>query len=184
MRSVHRVLLAALLATSPFLAHAEAGGLRLKEHSKGITLNAVENGLKLQFVPAPAQVPSAEQSGLSLGERAGRSTLRAEMASFAPGLHTTFGLDWTSITGRTDPSLNTLEATPFLGLGWQSGARESSRWHLSAEVGTAFSAGQPCNPLVGCSATQPRTGLNPYASGSGLRLNPYVNFGATYTFGQ
>lgn len=183
MRPVPRVLLAALLVTSASLAHAEAGGLRLKEHNEGISLNAVENGLKLQFVPAPAQPPQTEQSGPALDERVGRSTLRAEMDSFAPGLHTTFGLDWNAVNGNTAPSLNAFDATPFLGLGWQSSSRDSRRWRLSAEVGTAFTAGQPCNPLVGCAAA-PRTGLNPYSPGSGLRLNPYVNFGATYTFGQ
>ncbi len=173
----------------PF-AQAEGSGLRLKEYSEGITLQSSENGLKLRFVPAPAEqaspAPGVEQSSSAAdpGQTRARSILRADWPVFNSGLHTSLGLDWSNTAGTTGNTNRALDAMPLFGLGWETGSRRASNWKLSAEVGTAFVSGLPCNPLVGCPLSNSPTGLNPYGYGSGLRLNPYVNFGATFTFGQ
>jgi hypothetical protein len=187
MRTFILSLLAALLCSTALTAQAEGNGLRLKEYSEGITLHSVENGLRLQFVPSPwgTNAPAAEQStpAFEAGTSKARSMLRADWPVFGFGLHTSLGLDWSNPTKPSSAiDVKALGAMPFLGLGWESGA-DASRWKLSAEIGTAFASGQPCNALVGCPRSR-LTGLNPYGYGSGLRLNPYVNFGATFTFGQ
>lgn len=189
MRARSLSFLAALLCLTVHTAQAEGTGLRLKEYSEGLTLQAAENGLKLRFVPAaPEQAspaPGAEQSG-SISEASltrSRNMLRADWPVFSSGLHTSVGLDWSNTAGLTG-SAGRPDAMPLFGLGWETGSRRASSWKLSAEVGTAFVSGLPCNPLVGCPASSTPTGLNPYGYGSGLRLNPYVNFGATFTFGQ
>lgn len=190
MRTLCLDLLAALLCSSALTAQAEGTGLRLKEYSEGITLHAVENGLKLRFVPlaqGSLSIPATEQSVPAFdtsGTVSTHSMLRADWPVFGPGLRTSLGLNWNSQTSVfSTPGIKPFEATPFFGLGWESGNRDASRWRLSAEVGAAFASGKPCYLLSGCPGNR-LTGLNPYGSGSGLRLNPYVNFGATFTFGQ
>ncbi len=189
MRSRRLLLLAALLCQAALNAHAEGSGLRLKEYTEGITLPTMENGLKLRFVPAPTEatspIPSAEQSAgfADAAPPRNRSMFRADWPVGA-GLHTSLGLDWSASAGQTGSGNRTLDPMPLFGLGWESASGTPSRWKLSAEIGTAFVSGQPCNALIGCPANRAAAGLNPYGYGSGLRLNPYVNFGATFSFGQ
>lgn len=177
-------ILASIIVSSVPLAHAEAGGLRLKDHIEGITLPAPGSGLKLHFVPAPRRAAPPALAASSLNETVvQRNSLRADWQWAGKSLHTTLGLDWSDITHQAGThDYTSSDAIPFFGLGWDSGSSKS-RWRLSAEIGTAFAAGQPCNALVGCASLR-SSGLNPYSTGSGLRLNPYVNFGATYTFSQ
>lgn len=164
-------------------AHAQSG-LRLKEHSEGITLHAAENGLRLQFTRlAPEAAPAASGHKLDLSTR---DSLRADWPLFSQNLHTTLGVSWNALSprgGQSSSQASALNAVPFMGLGWQSALQSNSRWRLSAEIGTAFAAPRNCGGLVpACSA--PANGFKPQSSGSGLRLNPYLNFGATFSFDQ
>lgn len=177
-------LLCTLCVTAP--AHAQASGLRLKSHSEGITLHAGESGLRLQFV---STTPIANQSAAGFdftSTTSPRNSLRADWPLLAKGLHTTLGLSWSSESRNSMASSSRsseMNAMPFMGLGWQGGLQQNSRWRLSAEVGTAFTGGSGCSGIPpSCSGAA--SGFRTYSSGSGLRLNPYVNFGATFRFDQ
>ncbi len=179
------LLLALLCLTGLSLpAHAQATGLRLKASPD--PLQAGESSLRLRYTSlAVAGDVLATQPAPLFEVPITRSSLRADWPVLVQGVHTSIGVSWNDIvatSGQASSRSSQLSATPFLGLGWQSSQSRQSRWSLSAEVGTAL-AGSCSSTAPGCSGIQ-STGLNPNASGSGLKLNPYVNFGATFRFDQ
>lgn len=170
--------------------HAQAAGLKLKSLSEGVTLHSTDSGLRLQYIgPASfAGEPSAGQSAaLNLSTPTLRNSLRADWLVPGQGLHTSLGVSWNAqgkSFAATSSLPSSLNPTPFMGLGWQPGAKQSSRWKLSAEIGTAFSGEKACPSIAVHCNSGPGNGFNLQSNGSGLRLNPYVNFGATFSFDQ
>ncbi len=177
------VTLASLLA-SP-VAFAQPSGLRLDSAStRGIVLRDTENGLQLRLTTDSGASPANPWGNEGLNAQDGsRNTLRADWPLLDMGIHTSLGLSWDS--GRAGVSGKSL-GTPstFVGLGWDSEPSRSSRWALSAQVGTHLgsnSNGGCKSFLLSCNTAQP-LGLSGNAVGNGLRLTPYVSFGATYSF--
>ena len=179
------VTLASLLAGQ--VAFAQPSGLRLDSTStRGIVLRDTENGLQLRLSSDPLVSPANPWGNEDLNTQNGsHNTLRADWPLLDMGIHTSLGLSWDS--GSTGVSGKTLGSTPstFVGLGWDSEPSRSSRWALSAQVGTHLgsnNSGSGCKSfLLSCTTTQP-LGLSGNAVGNGLRLTPYVSFGATYSF--
>lgn len=174
------VVLASVLAGPAALA--QPSGLRLDGGSSGIILRDTESGLHLSFSarPAPATTTWWNATDTTLPQDGSRNTLSADLP-LDLGLHTSLGLSWdsgNSVTGKTAGST----PSPFFGLGWNSEPSRSTRWALSAEVGTHLTGASTCKGvLLSCGAVQP-AGLSGNAMGNGLRLTPYVSFGATYSF--
>lgn len=167
-------------------ALAQPSGLRLDSTSNGFVLRDSENGLRLRFSTQSTTDSSPFQSASEQFSRPGqRSSLSADLPLTDDGLHTSLGFSWDSnrlgTPGMAGSSTGS-QTTPFFGLGWNSGASRSSRWALSAEVGTQFASASACrNSLLTCT-TAPSLGLSGNAMGSGLHLTPYFSFGATYSF--
>ncbi|NSL54076.1 hypothetical protein [Uliginosibacterium aquaticum] len=187
MRSLRLPFLVALLclAGQALPAHAQATGLRLKHTPE--SQQAGESGLRLSFssFSAAGEVTAAQSSPL-FDAASVRNSLRADYPLLAKGVHTSVGVSWNdlsaSTSGQASSRSSQLAAVPFLGLSWQSSQARQNRWSLSAEVGTALAGN--CSGMAPSCSGAPTTGLNPSSSGSGLRLNPYVNFGATFRFDQ
>jgi hypothetical protein len=178
------VTLASLLAGQ--VAFAQPSGLRLDNtNTKGIVLRDTENGLRLRLSSDPVALPVNPWGNESPNAQDGsRNTLRADWPLLDMGIHTSLGLSWDS--GRNGVSGKSLGNTStFVGLGWDSEPSRSSRWALSAQVGTHLgssnSSGGCKSFLLSCNTAQP-LGLSGNAMGNGLRLTPYVSFGATYSF--
>lgn len=182
--SLRLIPLVCLLAGTA--AFAQPSGLLFDGGKEGFTLRDTDNGLRLHFTSQPKSGTAKESIPDSTSKFTvpTHNTLRAEWAIPYQniGLHTSLGLSWdsdkpVSFTGRaTTP-------TTFLGLGWSSAPSRTSRWSLSAELGTSLSnSTYGCFGVVQSCASQRPLGLSGDAAGSGLRLNPYVSFGATYSF--
>jgi hypothetical protein len=177
------VTLASLLAGQ--VAFAQPSGLRLDSAStRGIVLRDTENGLRLRFSTDSSSSPANPWGNENLNAQdSSHNTLRADWPLLDMGIHTSLGLSWDS--GRTGVPGKSLGSTPstFVGLGWDSEPSRSSRWALSAQVGTHLGSNNSgCKSfLLSCNTAQP-LGLSGNAMGNGLRLTPYVSFGATYSF--
>jgi hypothetical protein len=167
------------------VALAQPSGLRLEKSSEGFILRDTDsNGLRLRLTSLPTAVSPKATDDTVASIVPGHQTLRADWSVLGPGLHTSLGLSWDN--GRQiNLTSKTLATTPttFMGFGWDSLPSRSSRWSLSAEVGTNLSGSYGCFGTIiqSCTKTHP-LGLSGDAVGSGLRLNPYISFGATYSF--
>ncbi|MDQ7988221.1 MAG: hypothetical protein REI09_01195 [Candidatus Dactylopiibacterium sp.] len=177
-----RILPALLFALTALTAQAEGGGLRLPDLAGGsLSDSPAERGLRLRFLAPAHSLPADTLTpGREFGASYGRSSLRADWPVLGEGFRTVLGLSWASPARPTQSAPTALDITPFISLGWTTSNVAQRGWHLNAEVGTAI-GGQRC-AFSGCKDTF--TGFDPHSSGSGLRLNPYVNFGATFTFGE
>ncbi|PAS97800.1 MAG: hypothetical protein CGU28_03400 [Candidatus Dactylopiibacterium carminicum] len=172
-------LLAALgLSAATLMAQAQPSGLLLfKGHGEGLSLKREEPGFRLRFTqePATASTPAALPAEVPL------QSLSAEWALPMQGFYGSTGLSW---TGKRNLADNGSISSSHFALGWQGSFLPSSNWSFSAGVGTALSAGSKCAGIGQACQTPGSLGLNPEARGSGLHLNPYVSFGATYRFGN
>lgn len=171
--------LACMLAGAP--AFAQPSGLRLTEGNEGLSLRGADNGLHLRF--STQKLPATSMSDLPQESPSlTRSTLRADWPVFGYGLRTSLGLAWdTGSTARFSSQAAAPTPTPFVGFGWRSEPAHDSRWSLSAEVGTSVGHNR-CNGMILNCAAVPPLGMSGDAGGNGLRLAPYVSFGATYSF--
>ena len=167
--------LASLLAAAPALA--QPSGLRLGGGNEGFSLRGTDNGLHLRL----STLTTPDSTSAPVGE-AGRQTLRADWPVFGYGLRTSLGLSWNA-AGRSGLSgTSDLAPSTFLGFGWRGEPVRNSRWSLSAEVGTSLASGTACHGSSMSCAMPRAQGLSGEASGNGLRLSPYVSFGATWSF--
>lgn len=167
--------LACLMAVTP--VHAQPSGLRLQGNAEGFTLRESDNGLRLRFSAETA--PTSIQSSSALT----RNTLRADWPVFGYGLRTSLGLSWSAAEMSTQyTTRSSTEPTTFLGFGWRGEPIRNSGWKLSAEMGASVSGSRGCSSIgPACPITHPQ-GLSGDAGGNGLRLNPYINFGATLNY--
>lgn len=163
-------------------AHAQATGLLLKKYQEGITLHSTNNGLRLNFKQLELNSLETPSNHSSSSASIFRNELRANWPLSSSGLQTSLGLSWSGDGFSSARGLSHgIAAKTFFGLDWYPGQKKHPRWSLSAEMGTALSNSGACNATLSyCTPS----GLNPQFSGSGLRLNPYLNFGATYRFGR
>lgn len=163
-------------------ARAQATGLLLKEYSEGITLHSTASGLRLNFKQLELNSLETPANHSSSSASVFRNELRADWPLSRNGLQTSLGLSWSGKGFSSERSLSHgIAAKTFFGLDWYPGLQKHQRWSLSAEMGTALSNSSACSTILSyCTPS----GLNPQFSGSGLRLNPYLNFGATYRFGR
>lgn len=174
------VVLASVMAGPAALA--QPSGLRLAGGSKGIVLRDTESGLHLSFSAqaVPATTTWWNATDTPTPQDSNRNTLSADLP-LDLGLHTSLGLSWDSGSIGAGKTANSAPS-PFFGLGWNSEPSRSTRWALSATVGTHLTSAGTCKgALWSCGAVQP-AGLSGNAMGNGLRLTPYVSFGATYSF--
>jgi len=174
--------LACLVATTP--AYAQPSGLRLQGNAEGFTLRGSDNGLRLRFTSTN---PLHDTTALAASDPARnsltRNTVRADWPIFGYGLRTSLGLSWsTPEAGNRSFSREQMAPTTFLGFGWRSESFQSSGWKFSAELGTNLSGRNTCTGITSVCLTPQPQGLNGEASGNGLRLNPYVSFGATLNY--
>jgi hypothetical protein len=181
------------LSTGSLATLAQPSGLRLDKSYEGFALPnsqeasreaATDSGLYLRFTKLPqATLVDQDNKSTSLDLPA-RSMLRADWSMLSPGVHTSLGLSWNN-DQQIVPTGKGLSTSPttFLGFGWDSLPSRSSRWSLSAEVGTNLSGSYGCFGAIaqGCTPAKP-LGMSGEAVGNGLRLNPYISFGATYSF--
>lgn len=183
MKTILQALCAAtlvsLLAGQTVLA--QPSGLRLDGSARGIVLRDTENGLRLSFSSHPTTSDSWWNTDAA-SQDGSHNTLSADWP-LDLGVHTSLGLSWDTARSGTAGKTTASPPATFFGLGWNSEPSRSTRWALSAEVGTHLTAGSnSCRSiLMSCVAAQP-AGLSGNAMGSGLRLTPYVSFGATYSF--
>lgn len=165
------IALATSLLTQPVFA--QPSGLLLQSNgATGLSLGDADSRLHFRFKTEPVSASTLADTQKSL-----RSTIQADWPVIGFGLRTAIGLSWTS------PDLNaSTVTTPFLGLGWRSEPTRNSGWRLSAEMGTNLFNNSHCDTAsLGCAAL-PAPGLNSDSAGSGLRLSPYLNFGASYRY--
>ena len=168
--------LACLIAIAP--AYAQPSGLRWQGNAEGFALRESDNGLHLRFSSetAPNSSNAAETTPLT------RNTLRADWPVFGYGLHTSLGLSWSTQEAGNAFSSTTAAPSSFLGFGWRGEPIRNSGWKLSAELGTNVSGGNGCaGSSAACPPMRPQ-GLSGDAGGNGLRLTPYINFGATLNY--
>ncbi|GAB2885387.1 hypothetical protein GCM10027046_12270 [Uliginosibacterium flavum] len=168
--------LACLIAIAP--AYAQPSGLRLQGHAEGFALRETDSGLRLRFSSetAPVSISAAESSPLT------RNTLRADWPVFGYGMHTSLGLSWSAPDAGNTFSNTSVAPSSFMGFGWRSESIRNSGWKLSAELGTNVSGGSGCAGTgAACPPLRPQ-GLSGDAGGNGLRLTPYINFGATINY--
>lgn len=168
--------LACLVAIAP--AYAQPSGLRLQGHAEGFALRETDSGLRLRFSSetAPTSITAAETGPLT------RNTLRADWPVFGYGLHTSLGLSWSAQEASNTFSSTAVAPSSFLGFGWRGEPLSNSGWKLSAELGANVSGSNGCaGSSAACPPMRPQ-GLSGDAGGNGLRLNPYINFGATINY--
>lgn len=169
-------ILACLIVISP--AYAQPSGLRLQGHAEGFALRETDKGLRLRFSTetTPASLAAADPGPLA------RNTLRADWPVFGYGLHTSLGLSWNAQDSGNAFSSTAVAPSSFLGFGWRGEPFRNSGWKLSAELGANLSGGSGCaGSTAACPPLRPQ-GLSGDAGGNGLRLNPYINFGATINY--
>ncbi|MGC3961880.1 MAG: hypothetical protein QM803_00770 [Rhodocyclaceae bacterium] len=73
-------------------------------------------------------------------------------------------------------------STPFIGFGWVSTKSRTSRWSLSAEIGAYASGAGECRSAALSCAVSSGMGLKPSSSNDGIHWNPYLSFGASYSY--
>ena len=174
--------LACLVAAAP--AYAQPSGLRLQGHAEGFALRESDNGLRLHFTSTNPLNNAALATPGTAKASPTRNTLRADWPVFGYGLQTSLGLSWnTPETSSRSFSTAQISPTTFLGFGWHGEPFQNSGWKFSAEFGTSLSNGaSSCTGITSlCPTSQPQ-GLRSDASGNGLRLTPYVSFGATLSY--
>lgn len=168
--------LACLVAIAP--AYAQPSGLRLQGHAEGFALRETDSGLRLRFSSetTPGSLSTAETTPLT------RNTLRADWPVFGYGLHTSLGLSWSAQDAGSALSSTSAAPSSFLGFGWRGEPLRNTGWKLSAELGANVSGSAGCaGTSAACPPMRPQ-GLSGDAGGNGLRLNPFINFGATINY--
>lgn len=161
------------LAAQPLWA--QPSGLRLQPGApEGLSLRGHEEGLKLRFVSVPV-VDQSAPSGAAAPLM--RSTLAADWLLSGDGLSTSLGMSWNSTTGQ----LSFGTPATFVGLGWKGMVAHDSQLSVSAELGARYANTTCMLPLAGCDSTR-TSAFSSDAGGSGLRLSPYISFGATLRY--
>ncbi|MEC5397033.1 hypothetical protein [Uliginosibacterium sp. H1] len=166
---------ALLLLIAAFSGLAHGQGLRVPVDSK--------EG-ESRFELGSGGVPGVSQG--EDGNALGSSWLAASWKPFGEGLRTSLGMVWRDrqehlyrAPGESD--LFGRLSTPYVGVGWSGAVTENSRWRLSAEMGTMLLGSGNCSADVSCLSV-PSVGLKPDSQGGGMRFNPYVTFGATFSY--
>jgi len=175
------------LLTGP-MAYAQPSGLRLDGNStSGFTLRDTGNGLHLEF--STYAVPTLTPFNVSPTQNswtASHNTLSAKWSMLESGeIHTSLGLVWDadrSSAGTFSEAQGSGLSRTFLGLSWDSKATSESRWALTAQVGTNLFLNKNCSEAFHSCGNSGSFGLTANPLGDGLHLNPYISFGATYSF--
>lgn len=170
------------------LAYAQQSGLRLEGSSpSGFVLRDSGNGLHLEF--STYAVPTLTPFNVSPTQNswtASHNTLSANWSVLdSDEIHTSLGLVWDSnrnSAGTFSEAQGSGLSRSFLGLSWDSKATSESRWALSAQVGTNLFHNKNCSDAFHACSSSGSFGLTANPLGDGLHLNPYISFGATYSF--
>ncbi|MDQ8024237.1 MAG: hypothetical protein REI94_20520 [Moraxellaceae bacterium] len=168
-----RKLLILLLSCTASLAYGQ--GLRLP------SANAESES---RFELGGGGVPGIGQA--DSGDQGQSSWLAASWRPFGDGLRTSLGMIWRDPQQQYSRAPGESElfgrlSTPYVGIGWSGAVTDDSRWLLSAEMGTMLLGSGSCSGGVSC-LNLPSVGLRPDSQGGGMRFNPYVTFGARFSY--
>ncbi|MFA9439687.1 hypothetical protein ACDA63_08630 [Uliginosibacterium sp. sgz301328] len=206
MKSLTRSLLVTVCLLSAAQCWAQAG-LRVTLPSGAVLGDApagANSSLVLRFSdptgssataagPALATTQPLRLSGNSDDSSLSRSpTVWADWRPFDNGLRTSAGMMWRDTLSERTPTVDAMSAanfdvrdrvsTPFVGFGWVSTKSRTSRWSLSAEIGAYASGGGECRTAALSCAVSSGMGLKPGSGNDGIHWNPYLSFGASYSY--